>query len=186
MAVDRLNNKMKADSPGCLTHIVLFVVAATVLYFVSTPEVTGSLTEGQERDFHVAAASVVKDGNASEIVAVSLAQIKAGKVDLASVSFLLPQGDIKINAQSDYHKVTVLERHADWQLVEYRFGNTHDSTSRYRAFRDRIEPISYRITADIGIFFSALVLLVLTTIVSAIINAAWRRVAGRKKAANVS
>jgi len=178
---DKTKEEAKGSSPGYLTHLVVYVVAVTAMYFASTPEVTGNFTERQERDFHVAAVSLSKDGNDANIVALSLAQLKAGKVDLASVSFLLPEGSIKVNIPSDLHKVTVLERHADWQLVEYQYGNTHDSTSRYRAFKDRIEPVSYRITMDMGLFFSAIVLLIPASIVSALINVIWKRVTRRKR-----
>jgi hypothetical protein len=177
----------KGSSPGYLTHLVVYVVAVTAMYFVSMPEVTGNFTERQERDFHVAAVSLTKDAKDANYVAFSLAQLKTGKVDLASVSFLLPQGDIKINIPgADLHKVTVLERHPDWQLVEYHYGNTHDSISRYRAFKDRIEPVSYRITMDMGLVFSAIVLLIPAAIVSALINAIWKRVARRRQTSDVA
>ena len=180
-------DKTKGNSPGYLTHLVVYAVAVTAMYFVSTPEVTGNFTERQERDFHVAAVKLTKDATDATYVAFSLAQLKTGKVDLASVSFLLPEGDIKINVQgADLHKVTVLERHPDWQLVRYDYGNTHDSTSRYRAFKDRIEPVSYRITMDMGLFVSAIVLLIPASIVSALFNAIWRAIARRKKAVDVA
>ena len=179
--------KTKANSPGYLTHLVVYAVAVTAMYFVSTPEVTGPFNERQERDFHIAAAKLTKDSNDTTYVAFSLAQLKTGKVDLASVSFLLPEGNIKIDVSGhDLHKVTVLERHPDWQLVEYDYGNTHNSSSRYRAFKDRIEPVSYRITMDMGLFFSAIVLLIPASIVSILINAIWRAIVRRKKAADVA
>src|SRR5438552_455272 len=145
MTQNKTEEKTKGSSPGYLTYLVVYVVMVTAMYFASTPEVTGNFTERQERDFHIAAVSLTKAAKDTSYVAFSLAQFKTGKVDLASVSFLLPQGDIKIDVPG-LHKVTVLERHPDWQLVEYHYGNTHDSISRYRAFKDRIEPVSYRIT----------------------------------------
>ena len=183
MAQENTKEKTKGNSPGYLTHLVVYGVAVTAMYYASTPEITGNFTERQERDFHIAAVSRTKAAKEASYVAVSLAQLKTGKVDLASVSFLLPQGHIKINVpSSDVHDVTVLERHPDWQLVEYYYGDTHDSISRYRAFRDHIEPVSYRITLDMGLVFSAIVLLVPAVIVSALINAVWKRVARRRKA----
>ncbi len=168
-----------ARSPGYLTHLTLYVVAATVLYFVSTPEITGNLTERQQRDFHVAAFS----SSTNVASPVSLAQVQSGKVDLGSVSFLAPAGDITVTTSGhDLHKVTVLERHPDWQLVEYHYGNSHDSTSRYRAFKARVEPVSYRVTMDMGLFLSAVMLVVPVWIVAAAINALWNRIARRTKA----
>ena len=82
-----------------------------------------------------------------------------------------------MNVQNgDLHRVTVLESQPEWQLVEYHYGNNHDSISRYRAFKDRIEPVSYRITMHPGIFFSAIVLLMPAWIVSVVINAVRKKV----------
>jgi hypothetical protein len=169
----------KGSSPGFLTHLVVYAVMLVAMYHTGTPEVTGNFTERQERDFHVAAVNLAKGATPEP---VSLGQIKAGKVDMSSLSFLLPQGDIKVAVPGhDFHKVTVLERHADWQLVEYRYGNGHDSVSRYRAFRDRVEPVSYRVTLDPGLLFNAIVLLIPAWIVAALINAVWNAVARRRK-----
>ena len=180
-------NKTKGDSPGCLTHVVLYAVAVVPMYFASTPEVTGNFHVGQQRDFHIAAVTQTKDANDATVVPLSLAYLKTGKVDLASVSFLLPPGDIKVqDTGHDLHKVTVLERHQDWQLVEYHFGNSHDSISRYRAFKDRIEPVSYRNTMHMGLFVGAIILLVPVAIISFLINAIWKAVARRRKASDVA
>jgi hypothetical protein len=183
-------DKSKTSSPGNLTHFVVYAVALTAMYFTSTPEITGNFTERQERDFHVAAVRLKKDAKDASYVAYSLAQLKAGKVDLASVSFLLPQditdGDAMDVPGSDLHRVTVLERHPDWQLIKYSYGNTHDSISRYRAFKDRIEPVSYRVTMHMGIFISAFVLLIPAVIVSAVINAIWNAIARRKKSSDAA
>lgn len=84
------------------------------------------------------------------------------------------------------HRVTVIERHADWQVVEYRYGNSHDSTSRYRAYRDRIEPLAYRMTMSMGFFVSALVLLLPVWIASRLINAIWNAVVRRRKSPDVA
>jgi|SRR5579859_97695 len=165
-------------SPGYVTHLVVYVLAVTVMYFVSTPEITGKLSDRQQRDFHVAAFSP----STNVAYPVSLAQLNDGKVDLGSVSFLAPPGDITVSASGhDLHKVTVLERHPDWQLVEYHYGNSHDSKSRYRAFKARIEPVSYRVTMDIGLFLSAVILVVPAWIVAALINAVWNRAARMTK-----
>jgi len=179
------DDKPKRSFPGHLTGLVVYAAALIALYFQSTPEVTGSFTEKQQRDFHVAAVRLGKDANDTSYAAYSLAQVKAGKVDLASMSFLLPRDVIDIPG-GDLHKVTVVERHPDWQLVEYRYGNTHDSISRYRAFKDRIEPVSYRITMHMGLAFGAIVLLIPAWIVSAVVNAIWNAVARRKKSSDAA
>lgn len=168
---------------GFLAFLVVYALMLVAMYFVSTPEVRGNFSERQERDFHVAAITP-KDPNP---VAVSLAQLKAGKVDLSSTIFLLPDGNIRMNVQGhDLHMVTVLERHPDWQLVEYHYGNTHDSISRYRAFKDRIEPVSYRITMHPGMVLTAVVLLVPAWVVYALMKAVWKRVAARGRTADAA
>jgi hypothetical protein len=151
----------------------------TIMYFTSTPEVVGNFSEREERDFHVAAVRLKMGANESKFVGYSLSYINSGKVDLASVSFLLPEESIDIPG-GDIHTVTILEHHPDWQLVEYRYGNTHDSVSRYRAFKGRIEPVSYRITMHPGVVFWALVLLIPAWLIGALINAVWNALARRR------
>lgn len=172
------------SSPGRLTHFVVYAVALTVMYFARTPEITGNFTENQASHFHVAAVRLKAEPNKGGYAAYSLAQLNSGKVDLASLSFLLPQDVIASDALGivghDTHRVRVLERHPDWQLVEYQYGNTHDSVSRYRAFKDRIEPVSYRVTMHMGLMLAAIVLLFPAWIVGAIINAIWNAIARRR------
>lgn len=187
IAKDKTKEETQGISPEFLTHFVVYVIAVTVMYFVWTPEVTGNFTEREERGFHVAAVSLTKGTKDASYVPFTLAYLKTGKVDLSSVSFLLPQGDIKINIPgAELHKVTVLERHPDWQLVEYRYVNTNNSTSRYRAFKDRIEPVSYRITMGMALVFNLIALLIPAVIVSALINAIWKSVARRRKMSDVA
>lgn len=184
------NSRTKDRSPGSLTKYVVYALALPAMYFVVTPEFTGNFTESQARHFRVAAVKLIKDAKGAEgsdYRAYSLLQLQSEKVDLASVSFLLPQDVVNVFPDSgDLNRATVLERHSDWQLIEYHFGNTHDSVSRYRAFKDRIEPVSYRVTGGVGLIFGAIVLLVPVWIVSAVINWIWNEVAGRKKSSDVA
>ncbi len=187
MTQDTTKQKTKGRSPGRLTHLVVYVVAVTAMYFVRNPEVTGNYSEMQERDFRIAAVSLTKDATNASYASFSLAQLKTGKVDVGSLSFLLPQGDTKIHIPgSDSQTVTVLERHPDWQLVEFHYWNTHYTISRYRAFKDRIEPVSYRIAMDMLLLPAAIVLLIPSAIVSALINAIWKRVDRRRKTSEVA
>ena len=181
---------MTKDKAKTLTKYVVYAVALPAMYFAMTPEITGNFTESQARGFRIAAVKLIKDAKdpkGAEYMAYSLAQLQSGKVDLTSVSFLLPQDVTNIFPDiGDTNKATVLERHPDWQLIEYQFGNTHSSTSRYRAFKDRIEPVSYRITMGMGLLFGAIVLLIPVWIVSALINAIWNAIAGRKKSSDAA
>ncbi len=182
--------KTRNNSPGSLTKYVVYALALPAMYFAMTPEITGNFTEGQARGFRVAAVKLIKDAKGAEgsdYMAYSLLQIQSGKVDLTSVSFLLPQDVVNVFPNSgDENRAIVLERHPDSQLIEYRFGNTHSSTSRYRAFKDRIEPVSYRITMGMGLLFGAIILLIPVWIVSAVINAIWNAVASRKKSSDAA
>jgi hypothetical protein len=182
---DKAKGKAKESSPGCLTHIVIYVMAVVTMYHLSkTPEVTERFTEAQERDFHVAAVKLTKDVSDDKYIGLSLAYIKAGRIDLSSVTFLLPEGEIKVTIPgSDVNNVTVLERHPEWQLIQYYYGNSHDSISRYRAFKDRIEPVSYQPVMNIGLAFGAIVLVGPALLVSFLINGIWNRVARRKRTA---
>jgi hypothetical protein len=179
----------KKSAPGPLTHVVIYAVSLVAMYFAITPEITENFTENQMRSFRVAAVSLSETAPKAKYAAYSLAAVQAQprKIDLASMSFLLPQDVTNIFPDSgDTNKVTVLERHPDWQLVEYDFGNTYSSISRYRAFKDRIEPVSYRMTMSPGIMFYSIALLIPVWIVSAVINAIWNAVVGKKKSHDAS
>lgn len=173
--------KSRERSPGCLTHVVLYIGLMAALYFSQYPrEFTAPLPEAEERHFRVAVVERTAPGDRGRIVPISLAALKAGKVDRATISFLLPPGEITVDMEEDHHGVTVLERRPDSQLIEYHFGNTRESISRYRAFADRVEPISYRIVADVGLGFGALLMLVPAAVLGTIVNWAWKRAARRK------
>jgi hypothetical protein len=75
----------------------------------------------------------------------------------------------------------VLEDHGDWQLVEYYHGNTAEVISRYRAFRDRIEPISFRVIADVGIAFVAMAMILPAMLLANLINRVQRWVRRRTR-----
>lgn len=180
-------DKTKKNSPGCLTNVVVYAIMLTAMYFAITPQVTGNFTENEASDFHVVAIRLKKGANDSNYVPYSLARLMVEKVDSVSVSFLLPEDIIYIDDfGSDLHKVTVLEHYPDSQLIEYHYGNTHHSISTYRAFKDRIEPISYRVTMHPGILFGAIVLLIPARIVSTLINAIWSAVVRKKKSPNAA
>lgn len=183
-------DKTEDRCPGSRTQYVVYAVALPAMYFAMTPETTGNFSEAQARGFRVAAVRLIKDDKGvkgPDYVALSLAQLQSGAVDLATVTFLLPEDVVDVFPDSgDLNRATVLERHPDRQLVEYRFGNTYDSTSRYLAFRDRIEPVSYRITMGPGLLMGAIVLVLPVWIVSILVNAIWNAIAGRKNSSDAA
>jgi hypothetical protein len=166
-------------SPGQWTAYILYVAMVTIMYFAITPKVVGPISEHEERDFHVAVVRLDRNADEPPFAGYTIRFLKSGEVDPASISFLLPEGNIDIPG-GDAHTVTVLERHADWQLIEYRYGNSHDSTSLYRAFKDRIEPVSYHITMHPGVFLWAVILVFPAHLLGKRINAAWNAAARRK------
>ena len=136
---------------------------------------TDDFTGRTAREFAIAAVGANDAGNV-EYRALNLEILNADNYDTTNLSFLLPQASVTIDV-GDIHEAEVLEDHGDWQLVAFHYSNTRTSTSVYRAYADRIEPVSYRLTSSVGHVFMAVFLLipalVATWIVSAII--AWRR-----------
>jgi len=62
-------------------------------------------------------------------------------------TFLLPERSADgtgTDGSHDPRSFEVIEDGGDRQIVEAHYSNTHMSWSRYRAYHDRIEPISYR------------------------------------------
>ena len=57
------------------------------------------------------------------------------------------------------HRADVVEDHGTWQLIEFYYSNTRTSTSIYRAYADRVEPLSYRITSSVGQVMGAMLVL---------------------------
>lgn len=167
--------------PGCLTHIVLYVVAAVGVYFAMTPESKGPFSEAEKRVFRIAAVLPAEQGKPPRVVATSLERASSGKAG-AGVTFLLPAGPVDVQAGGDHHAVLVLERHPDWQLVQYEFQNTHSSVSRYRAYRDRVDPVSFRTTMHMGLGVAFVLLILPVALVAAVVNAIWRRAAARRQA----
>jgi hypothetical protein len=68
------------------------------------------------------------------------------------------------------------ENHGDWQLIEFNYSNTYDSTSIYTVHLDRVEPVYFRINSHVGQVMLALplvpVIYVLAVLITFIRN--WR------------
>ncbi len=69
----------------------------------------------------------------------------------------------------------LVQKSSDWQLVEYRYANTVDSTSRYRAYADRVEPISHRVTSHPGLLIAFVLLALPVWLASFVVAWLWRR-----------
>ena len=116
--------------------IAFFIPGCFAAYPLLTPEETRDFGRVQ-KEFRVLA---LRDGKP---FATSLATLPK------DATYLLPAPVYELTP--DVHKVVVLESTAAWQLVQYEFDNTVSTISRYRAFRDRIEPVSHRMTFHPGL-----------------------------------
>ena len=82
-------------------------------------------------------------------------QLPEIEVDGAARTFLLPDAEGGDDAMlSDRQTFTVLEDHGERQIIEVNVLDTHQSWSRYEAYRDRVVPIAFR--TDGGPFFAGL------------------------------
>ena len=136
---------------------VLYLPLTVMGYYLLTPETRGDFTR-VAKDFRVMA---VRDGKP---VGMTLSALAGGD---ASVTFLLPPGGAEL-PDGDLHKATILEASEASQLIEYEYANTISSVSRYLAFRDRVEPISHRLTFHPALPI-ALVLLMLPAWIAAFV-----------------
>ena len=173
--VEETERKGKWLNRGCMTFIVVYGLCLVVFYFASTPKQTEDFTGRTAHEFTVAA--VVRSSPSAEAGyrVLNLERLNAGNIDLTGLSFLLPEASITINV-GDIHRAEILEDHGDWQVVAFYYSNTRTSTSIYRAYQDRIEPVSYRVTSSVGHFFAAMILFVPALVLSALISAMfnWR------------
>lgn len=158
-----------------MTFIVVYGLCLMFLYIASTQKETEDFTGRTAHEFSVAAVGRSSPKAEGDYRVVNLERLNAGNIDLTDITFLLPQKSITINV-GDIHRAEILEEHRAWQLIAFYYSNTRTSTSIYRAYQDRIEPISYRVTSSVGQFFGAITLLVpalvLSILISAILN--WR------------
>ena len=154
---------------GNLLFVAFYLPLAVLVYFASAPEETSDFTR-VAKQFRVMA---MRDGKP---VSMTLAEVsKPGH----GVSFLLPGRVVELPG-GDLHKATVLESQPERQLVQYEYSNTIDSISRYRAFRDRVEPVSHRLTAYPALVISLVAILLPAWLLSLVVNWLWGRMAGEK------
>lgn len=156
-----------------------------VMYFATTPKQTRDFTGQTADEFTVAGVKTSSKVEGGKYRVFNLERVNSGNLDLSDITFLLPQKSITIYV-GDVHSAQILEDHGEWQLVAFYYSNTRTSTSIYRAFQDRVEPVSYRITSSVGHFFGAIALLVPALLLSlagtVILNWRAKRVARTKDA----
>jgi hypothetical protein len=146
--------------------VVIYVASAVLAYPVLTPEETaGFERERLAKQFRVMA---FRDGKPIPITLAALS-----KPD-PTLRFLLAGNEVQLPG-GDLHQAVLIQKSGDWQLVEYRYANTVDSTSRYRAYADRIEPISHRVTLHPGLLIAFVLLALPVWLVAFVAAWVWRR-----------
>lgn len=137
------------------------------MFFVTRPAAVTS-------DFHsqgagpFSVAVVLEAQGGYEYVRTTLKTINARHPELPPQRYLLPEPEIRMDNENSY-VVKVLEHHEDWQLVEFNYSNTYDSTSIYRAYPDRVEPVYFRVNSHVGQAMLALPLAVAVYLVAVLI-----------------
>lgn len=166
-----------------LMFFAIYGVGVAVLYVVSTPTISEDFSGVTGRYFTVAGVATNVDSDESRYRVFRLEALRSGELDLDGITFLLPQPNITINV-GDIHRAAVTEDHGDWQLVTFYYANTRTTTSVYRAYADRVEPVSYRLTSSAGLLSSAVLMLIpavfLTSVITAVLN--WRTRRARRQA----
>jgi len=158
---------------GCLLALAIYIPAIVIMYFVTLPdEVTEDFTGKNARIFSVA---TFKDGeNRYDYERTTLETIQGRDPELPGLEFRLPESEVVMTDHNIYH-VYVLEDHGDWQLIEFNYSNTYTSKSLYRAYANRVEPISFQMTSNVGQAMMALGLIIPVYVVAWLIAFIWRR-----------
>jgi len=171
---DAAAQKKRRSAYGLMIFVAIYGVGLVVMYFVTTPTETDDFTGPIARNFTIAGIVTGEVTDDRPYRVLNLERLNAGELDLSDITFLLPQPTITINV-GDIHRAEILEDHGEWQLVAFHYSNTRTSTAVYRAYVDRIEPVSYRLTSSAGHLFYAVLLLIPTAFLTWIITAILRR-----------
>jgi len=171
---DAANRKAKYDSYGVIVFLTIYGLSLIAMYIASTPTETEDFKGLTARNFTIAGIVTGKVTDNRPYRVLNLERLNAGELDLSGITFLLPQPTITINV-GDIHRAEVLEDHGAWQLVAFHYSNTRTSTAVYRAYADRIEPVSYRLTSSVGHVFYAVLLLIPAAFLTWVITAVLRQ-----------
>ena len=89
---------------------------------------------------------------------------------MSTYRFLLPEDSVAVGDGETFAEV--LQDHGDWQLVAVSYWNTHSSKSTYRAYDDRVEPVSYQLTGNVMVMLVLIFLLPVALLLSRMLMAA--------------
>ena len=136
----------------------MWLVAIVIMFFVTRPApVTSEFDERTARLFSIAVAEKSVEGIKYKRTGLTTAQDRDPA--LPPVDYRLPETQVTID-EGDIHYVSVLEDHGEWQLIEFRYNNTYMGKSVYRAYADRVEPVSFQMIAHLGQAMMAMLLIV--------------------------
>ena len=153
---------------GCLMPLGIYVLVFVIFYFVTLPKpITDDFLNSAGRQFSVAVGLEI-DG-ATEWRRMRLQTLHERDPELPRPLFMLAEPELQMDYEN-FYIVTVLEDHGDWQLLEFDYSNTYNSTSVYRAYADRIEPVSYQPTFGVGHMMFAPVLILPTILLAWVIT----------------
>jgi hypothetical protein len=166
------------------TFIVIYGLCLIILFAVPFLSVPITDFSGRTlREFTIAGVATNADKTDSPYRVLTLEQFRSPDSDFSDLTFLLPIPSVTINV-GDIHRAEVLEHADDSQLIAFHYSNSRTSVSVYRAFEKTIEPVSHKVTSDVGQGFSAVLLFIPALIISAIIASAYNWVAHRRAEKN--
>lgn len=153
------------------------IAAVFIVPMISAPET--EFSGRVSREFSIALIPLDIDDSDHPLGFTTLERLNARKVNLEAYTFLLPSPRVLINV-GDFHTAEILEEDGNSQLVSFHYSNTRTSTSIYRAFRDHIEPVNHKVTSHAGQVFSAMLLVIPSLILAAIISLSYNWISKRR------
>ena len=127
--------------------------AAPHLFYKNTTDFSGKVA----KDFYIALVDLDTTNSKDKYSFRRLNDIESNPPDLSVYSYILPDTYSEIPSKGDTYHFEVLEEDSGTQLIELSYSNTHSSWSVYRAFQDKIVPVSHR-TDDPGLMIIMLIL----------------------------
>jgi hypothetical protein len=161
---------------GRLIGPLSFIALVALGMAIATQRPAGIQAVG---DFTVSATqprvlAIGKSSSAPSYISLTLEELDKTKGALSQVSFLLPEDRVDL-AGGSVHHVRVLERHADFQIVEYTYASGKWRTRlQYRAFRDRIVPLDRRTTNHLAGLYAIVPVAILALIGAAFAHLGWK------------
>jgi len=121
---------------------VAYLLFIIVIIFHSSLVERTNFTGKTAQQFFVAGLIQTDPPQSSDFTLFRLEDLQSEKKQHKKINFLIPD-NTKMIQFHDYGRATVLADHGDWQLIEFSYSDTYMSTSVYKAYKNRVEPVSY-------------------------------------------